>query len=86
MQETTEEALKHSTVNSTKKKSLPALSSGDCHKPSRAAASSPVAEPVANTMNIILGVAGNQQCADCGSTVGEQCGVGVACDGSLHLG
>lgn len=66
LQETTEEALKQS--NPTKKLLMPTSTSGS--ELSRSV-SQPVSEVVPEAMNIILGMRGNQECADCGSTVGE---------------
>lgn len=66
LQETTEEALKHS--NPTKKPLTPTrTSSSDLSK----SVSQSVLEVVPDAMNIILRVPGNQECADCGSTVGK---------------
>lgn len=64
LQETTEEALKHSDLGSRK----PPTTQG--RKFSRAA-SQQVLEAVPDAMNIILNIPGNNKCADCSSTVGR---------------
>ncbi len=63
LQETTEESLKYSNPSSKKMPVSPATPAS--------ADSISTFEPVPNAMNIILGIPGNNQCADCGSTVGK---------------
>ena len=68
LQETTEEALKHS--NPTKKPITPTRKNSSELSKSMSVTQS-VFEAVPDAMNIILGVPGNHKCADCGSTVGK---------------
>ncbi len=71
LQETTEETLKHSDLSSKKITLTPARS-----------ASVPLSEEVVpNALDIILSVAGNHECADCGSMQGKGAGFWLVFDG-----
>lgn len=77
MQETTEEALKHS--NPIKKAPLPFSSSSSYGQ------NYVTHEPVPDAMLIILSIPGNDLCADCGSTYGTYNYVRRASHTTTHL-